>query len=722
MSLIDSLTARLPFAKKTEEVEYYFALNIGLHNLAVCVWTIKDNRLKILNQSLGKYSSREDLISETDKLLDQALGEEEPEPHKILFGVLDSWLLDDNLKDANLKLLRSLVKELELQPLAYVSTTHALAHLLEKKEGVPTTAILIGITVDEVLVTVARAGKLDGSKVVSRGENIGSEVEKALLTFSKVEVLPSKILVYGDLSVDLDKIKSNLLSFPWMSKLSFLHFPKIDILEEGVEIKAIALAGATELNDKVTYESEPIDLHFKEKVSQSFTQEEEMETELTKKVSDEEEGRGFIVGDVMAQKGEEGILDQPENPKEEMVEKEDFVPERNYPVKLPPLPVLSKVINHLRDSGIILGIIAALVLIILGYLFFFKAEVIVYVEPKILEKDAQITADPVVASVNEEQKIIPGFTTNAQVSGSDKMQATGIKQIGDRARGTVVIYNKTDSSKTFSQGTTLTTSDGINFTLDSSVSIASQSAVEDGTVFGKVSAPVTANQIGADGNIPSGTALTVTGLSSSQFSAKAEGNFSGGTSRQVTVVSDSDQKKLLATLAASLRKQAQGQLQEKLSGKKILEDALSEEVVKKTFSKNINDQAGDFSLNMTINYKGIAYSDDDLKRIVSKLVDTSVPDGYKLDLSQTETQADVSKIDKNKLIFLARFKAKLLPKLNSQDLLGKIKGKTPYEAAQILKGIDNILGSEIKLIPSLPSSLQRLPLLDKNIKLEVSLK
>ena len=192
-------------------------------------------------------------------------------------------------------------------------------------------------------------------------------------------------------------------------------------------------------------------------------------------------------------------------------------------------------------------------------------------------------------------------------------------------------------------------------------------------------------------------------------------------------MTDSDQKKLLASLAASLRSKAVEELQKKMAesdpGLKILEEALSEDITKKTYSKNINDQASELSLNLTIHYRGTAYLDSDLKSIVSKLVETNVPGDFELNLAETETQADVSKLEKDgTLIFLARFKAKLTPKLDIEKIRSEIKGKTIEQAAEIMRSYENVLESDIKLVPSMPAKLARLPFLGQNINIEVSLK
>lgn len=710
------LSAYLPFAKKDVELEYYFALNIGNEELTAALWTIEGHKLAILETASDSYSSQVEITSVADKLLDAVLGIREVEPQKILFGVPSHWLSDDSLKDEYLKILRNLVKDLALTPMAYVATANALVNLLEKLEGVPTTAILAGFEENHITTTVARAGKLDGVKVIQKGENSGVDLEKALLTFTSVETLPSKILIY-DSNSNLERLKSQLLSYNWMSKLSFLHFPKIDILGSGIEIKSVCLAGASELNSNVIYTDQPLKKLADKPV---MIDEEDIESEEGEKGKEEEKvggNFGFMVGDVSEQvKDEEKELVLPEE--SNLLEVEDFEDEVAPKDKFNFKKLIPK---KLVKAPILLGIVAVILVILAGLIFIPKADVKIFVEPKILQKEAQVIADPNQKTVDETAKIIPGQIVETQVFGSGKDSASGKREVGDSAKGTVVLRNKTDSVIPLSKGITLSSSNGLKFNLDFSVTIASKSA-DDGT-WGKVNGTVTAAGIGADGNLASGTDLTVSGYTTDKVVAKAEGNFSGGNSKTITVVSADDQKRLLAKVSSNLRLQAQQQLQEKLAGKKILQEALTEEVLSKSYNKNINDQASELSLNLSAKYKGTAYNDSDLRLIVSKLVTTQVPDGFSLDINDTETQADVSSVDKSgKVVFLAKFKAKLIPKVDTQKVKDQIKGRSLLEVQNIIKGMDNVLGSDIKISPKLPTFLQRLPILTRNITVEVGLK
>lgn len=735
MSFLTTLSARIPFLKKEEVVEYFFALNISSEKLTCALWTIEGRQLKILETVSDDYSTLDDLTPRTDKLLDAVLGIREIEPQKILFGVPSSWLVDENLKDEYLKILRGLVKTLELTPMAYVENSHALVHFLEKLEGVPPTAILVGFGSKNLTVTVVRAGKPDGAKTVLRRSDSGSDIEKALLMFTDVETLPSRILIFGLVEPQL---KNQLLSFSWMSKLSFLHFPKVDVMQDDVEIKSICLAGASEINPAVIYTEHAIKQVIKRSVEVNLG--EKIEEEKMEKERD----LGFMVGDISTQtktevvKLEENLIDQEEYPDTESISKSDDLPisEQSRVVELedfehelptPQLPIAQQskkkfALKQLvpKKFGIIvliLGIIIIIGLIMGAYFLLPKVEVKIFVEPKIIENNATVTADPNQKTVDENNKIIPGQVIETEVSDSAKDNATGQKQIGDPAKGTVKIINNSNQAQTLSKGSVMS-ANSIKFTLDLTTNVASTSAISDSK--STVTAKVTATVVGADGNLPSGTQFNT---SNADIAIVAEGNFSGGTSKQVTVVSADDASRLLASLSSTLRQQAQQKLQEKLPQKKILQEALAESIVKKSFSKNINDQASEFSLNLTTSFKGTAFDDADLKLIISKLVTTQVPEGFTLNLNDTETQADVSNLDKDgKLIFLARFKAKLLPKIDEESIKNKIKGKSINDAVNIIKGMDNILGSEIILTPSLPAILQRIPILVKNIKIEVGLK
>lgn len=733
MGLFDKLSKFLPTRKPQVQAEYFFGLNIKHGLVTGSVWGIDGNKVRIISLVNRKFKSAEDLSENPHDLveaaniaLDEALADFQPEPEKILFGVPDSWLQDEELKTKYSKVLKQLTRELDVVPLAYVSTTHAICHFLQRREGVPTTAILVEIG-ESLAVSVVKAGKVLGTKEMIRGNHLPQDVEKALLSFADVEVLPAKIMIFGN--GDLDRLKEDLVSFSWMNQLPFLHIPKIDSLEEQIGIKALSFAGASEINphahlDHQTVPVEPKSSPLRHPIHQPAGNHPAHHTM---------DNVAFVEGDVK-ERGAHGALPPEDDGSVEYAVETYEKPMHPEPFKSPGpleklspgsimpkgLPNFSRIFGSL---GLTLTITVIIVIaLVAGYLLLPKANVTVFVDPKILERETQIVADPAIQTMDESKKQIAGKIVETTVDGTAKASATGKKQIGDPAKGTVVLYNKTAAPKNFPSGTVLVGPDNLNFALDTSVTIASQSAVEGGISFGKGTVKATASTIGPEGNLAAGKDLTIKGFSSDQYAAKVDSAFAGGVSKDVTVVTSDDQKKLLASLTSDLKKKASEEVQGKLTGDmKILEETFTEKVLKQTFSKNVGDQASEFSLTLNVNLKGTAYSDTDLKTIVGKLVETNVPEGYDLDLNRTETQATVSKVEKDgKIIFTAKFKAKLMPRLDLNKIKSDITFKTPTQVEDILKSHESVIGADVKMTPELPGPLLRLPLLPQNINLEIS--
>lgn len=716
MALLDYLSKFLPLQKTAQTAEYFFGLDIREGFVTGCVWGIEGNKIKIVATSHRKFHPEENfpetahnLIEASNIALDEALADFEPEPEKILFGVPDSWLADEELKPKYGKVLKQLIKELDVVPLAYVSTTHAICHYLQRQEGVPTTAILVEIG-DSLSVAIVKAGKVLGTKEITRGENLPRDIEKALLSFPDIEVLPAKILIFG--KGEISHYKEELVSFNWMSQLPFLHLPKVEELEKDASIKSLSFAGASELNPNIHLEHQTVSI--------TLASEKTFSRESQKPIHPKApETAVFVEGDI----GEDEYAATAVDVYQKSLQRESQPGFLGKFSSIVPkgVPSLSKLSS---GFGFTIGIpIIILIVSVLAYLFLPKATVKVFVDPKILEKETQIVADPKITTSDEANKQIAGKIVETTVDGTGKAAATGKKQVGDAAKGTVIFYNATSKDVNISNNVILQAGDGKKFKLvDSSVKIASKSAsaADPPSKSGAVNA--VAVEIGPEGNISGGIDLKVGDFNKADVVAEVDAAFSGGVSKDVTVVTSDDQKKLLASLSSDLKKKAQEEIQGKLTGDmKILEETFMEKVIKQSFSKNAGDQTTEFSLTLNLNLKGTAYSDTDLKAIVGKLVETTVPEGYDLDMARTETQATVAKVEKDgKIIFTAKFKAKLMPRLDLEKIKSQIKFKTPDEVETILKSNENVIGADIKITPDLPAPLQRLPFLSQNINLEIN--
>lgn len=715
---LKGLLSKVPIiGEKNTPSEVYFALLIGSEKITAALWTIEGKGLKILNSAEAKLEGMK-LLEASNAALDECLGDFPYDPAKVLFGVPEVWLSDGNLKAEYLDKLRVLTKELSLSPMAFVSNSHAISHFLQTQTGAPLTAVLVDNS-DPLVLTVVKSGKVVTTKEVKRGESLNGDIEKGLLAIDDVEVLPSRIIAYGEKSQD--GLKERLVSFPWMSKLPFLHLPKIDVLDKTVPMIAVCFAGAFEINPDVVYRPE----------------QRKSESKMLGVIP--EVDKGFVEGDITEDRFDRdqelqsvGKVSTERRFDDQLESGGSFGDELGLKGKLRGwIKKFQQVIKTSQGGNRKMLIWAvpliAIILLAIIWIIGVKVNVQVFIDAKTLDRQATVVADPSITALDDAGRRIPGKIVSDSVNDTLRGQATGTKQIGDPAKGKVIVYNKTDSAKTLAAGTIVTSDNGLKFSLDTSVSVASQSATagpDQTTIIkpGKSDAVgVTAGAVGPDSNLAAGVNMTVAGFTQSQMLATVDSALSGGTSKTVTVVSSDDQKRLLADLASNLRKKARDEIQGKLSGDmKVSQEGLLENITKQTYSKKVGDQASDFSLTLSIDYKGTAYSDSDFKTMAAKSIDTTLPDGYELNLAESETQATATKVEKDgKLTFDVTFKAKLTPKLDRDALKKQINGKSVSQATDILKKIENVIGVVYDFSPSFAKVFGRLPVLSGNINLDI---
>ena len=105
--------------------------------------------------------------------------------------------------------------------------------------------------------------------------------------------------------------------------------------------------------------------------------------------------------------------------------------------KLPIIPILLVVFVLLGVAGLIYYLVP-------------KATVTIGVVPSTVTKSKTITIATSATSVDQAKFIIPAKKLEQSVTGEKTATVTGKKRIGDPAKGTVVVYNKTTTSKTIS--------------------------------------------------------------------------------------------------------------------------------------------------------------------------------------------------------------------------------------------------------------------------------
>lgn len=719
--------------KENEEQEYFWSLVIVPGWVSAGIWRIEKETVQIMiTSSPCAWELDDELIVAADSALSfsiQRFPEGLKEPSKTVFGVSTSWVIGSSIKEEYLEKIKTLCSELSLEPVGFVVLPEAIAYLIKSEEGSPLNGIIIGVYKETIEISVFRLGNLLGTTEIIRSISFVDDVVEGLTRFAGNGSLPSRMILYDGKEGMLEETRQELLKVNWedYERLKFLHTPKVEMTDSKRKIYAVSLAGASEIGNVTTVvatEKEPESLDV-------------LPLELAQRQHEEEvslEKLGFAaerdVADVKSDKeGAEKISQQHEESLRNVgpIQEEKLLGRNKLNLEV--LRLMRQkflrafsVFSFFKKFGKVGGrqfllaggfLVAIFLIGFLIWWFYPQATVTLYVSPKKLEEKINIKVDPKGESLDIGQALLPGKEIEEEVTGEGTKETSGTKIVGEKSKGEVNLY-RVGSQLTLEAGTILHGPDDLDFILDNTITIASGSAGSPGIA----SATVTAEDIGSQYNLASGTLFKVDNYLTSDIEAKNENAFSGGTSRSINVVSQEDEKVLQENLESELLEKAKQKLTSKLSeGEVFIDSSLVSSISSKTLSSKVGDEASTLKLSLTLNVKALTVERNKLEELsMGNLID-KVPEGFILRENQMEFE--FNKKDKDNE-FEVRVLANLLPKIDTEEIVKKIKGKYPDLALDILKETPGFVRAEIKIYPRFPGRLKTLPHVINNIKIEIT--
>lgn len=747
------------------QAKYYLALILKEKEIKAIVWqdeggqvSLYDTGIVYTQESVDSIDSEQLLVS-----VDQAIGIAEKNlPQNIktthcIFGLEEWWIKDNVIAPHYMTKLKTICKELELKPLGFVVLTEALSHVLKREEGVSPNAFLVLLGFDAITVSLIRHGVVEKTATLAKNGVTETELTATIIqSFGDLDIKPHRFLLY-DGAISAEEARNEFVNFDWQERLGFMHMPKVDVLPKDLDMLAVVSGAAKEMG--LSFGSD--EQREAEHVIEASEQENEVENVEVPKEGD----FGFLVNEDIAKHAEEQA--KPEETTEEVTSKaqtesdeelpqDDGEPQYAVPmgyarehveptktqqmphqqphpspkVKLPsfalpafklpsfgkgsPFDMVGK--NH-KLWLITGGILVALVLIVVGLLYIQKATVTLYVDAKVVEKDINVIVDPKASAIDAASKTIPGQAVDSDQVGDKTGKATGQQTIGDKAKGEVTIYNKTENTKTFQKGTVLNGPNGLQFTLDSDVTVASSEAFS--VTPQSVKAQVTAAQIGDESNLSANTNLPFKDYPTSSYFAKNDNAFAGGTKKTVTVVSKEDQDNLLKSVLDDLAAKAKDDLQTKSQGLKVVDSSMAQNVTEKKFSKQVGDQTENFSVSVKATFTTLAYKESDLNDVIASDLGSDIPSGYEVQKDQTAMDIkNVQKDKSGKATVTLHATIHLVPTLDLDAIRKNITGKSRTAVETYLSALQT-QSIDIQQNIKLPKPFDLLPLKSNNITIEV---
>lgn len=279
----------------------------------------------------------------------------------------------------------------------------------------------------------------------------------------------------------------------------------------------------------------------------------------------------------------------------------------------------------------VLGGAALIAVLVLWYIAAFvmpKATITLKTDTQSVTSDINFKTSPDVTEVNLEEKIIPSTVQELQKTEVEKVAATGTKDAGTKATGTITIRNCDYSEGfTIAAGSTFT-GGGKNFISTESVTVPkftgpSSSCTLSGSSSGKATVNVRAPENGESYNVDA-QSYSVPGIPSSSKVDAVGSAMTGGTSKTVKVVSQQDidgaNQRIQERIGTDVNEELAEELRE--AGYFPITETLITNTPTLASDPKLNEEATEATVTATFIYTMIGVKEDDLK----KLVEDSVKD------------------------------------------------------------------------------------------------
>lgn len=331
-----------------------------------------------------------------------------------------------------------------------------------------------------------------------------------------------------------------------------------------------------------------------------------------------------------------------------------------------------------------------------------KASVVIKTDTTSKTASASFTASAGAQAVDEATGVVPAKAAELAKSDTQTAPATGQKDLGTKATGSVTITNCTENSVTIPAGTAVS-ANGLNFITQTALALDSGNFTGGGSCKGTgthVGSTNVAAQSNGDQYNLSAQSYSVAGQSSQ---VKAQGSaMSGGSSKIVKVVAQSDVDAAKAkftnnddTAKNQLKKTLQDQGYTPLPDTFMVKDATT------TVSPEVGAEGDPVTVSSKGTYHMLGVKDEDLKKIIDKAMSTDI------DKNKQQIQDYGFKDATYKVVDNSGNDAKLTidaqvaigPKINVDELKQTIAGKKRGDTEDTIKALPGVKEVEVHYSP-----------------------
>ncbi len=329
--------------------------------------------------------------------------------------------------------------------------------------------------------------------------------------------------------------------------------------------------------------------------------------------------------------------------------------------------------------------------------------------------EVNLVIDKSTKEINASGAIVPATEITAEKAISKKYPATGKKNIGTKAQGTITVKNSYSSqTQTLVAGTRFE-ADSLIFITQSDVDVPPSEVDEGDVKAGTANVSVIAENPGDNYNIQPST-FHIPAFSGTarydKFIGVSTKAMTGGVTKEVKIISEAD----ITSASASFKEEAETEIKKEGDNKKKENLSVDQEGEKVTigdlsFSKAAGQEADEFTVSARGTYYALAYDRTAINKMVYEhLKSKTVPNKQILEseLTSVDLKIDEVNFEQGKISATAAAVIHLGLKLDDNQLKDEVIGNNKEKAENYLKNLEGVENVEIEFWPGFYKHVTRL--------------
>ena len=379
--------------------------------------------------------------------------------------------------------------------------------------------------------------------------------------------------------------------------------------------------------------------------------------------------------------------------------------------------------NLQRKTITFLGAGVVVIFIIAIYISTGSASIIIKPRSQDLNFSIKVTASDQFSKVDADLKKIPGQLFSVSKKAEDSFPATGQRDVAQKAKGKITVYNEYGTTTQALIATTrFESSNGLIFHTLKTI-IVPGTTVKNGVITpGKIDVEVIADKAGDTYNIAAGK-FTVPAFKEkgdtdryNKFYGTSTESMKGGIVGKAKVVTNQDYISAKDTVSKKLLSDMETELRSQASGLKIL--TLPAPDIKDSSSTAQPDEATDtFVISETAELKVVAFKESDLYDLIGMYISNLnnlmiLPEKLSLEFKDVKFNKDSGSLEFNVAV-----RGLAYGKIDKEKIISDLIGKNEEEIKTYIKGVEDSISSA-KVVLS-PFWVRRVPTNKEKIKFEI---